>query len=317
MITLGTTVTYVMMITFRWKTCALIIAVYCFVCFGLSYTIPETAYWYTMKDRHQEAAATLRWFDAAANDDNNSDNERKLNEIKQSSSATAHPSLSVKWRTFRQQPGMISRFFVMLILLNLLQWTGYQVIQNYAVDFFGSLRSGYAPEAVSVVFGLLCFSCDVILICIVGKFKRKSLIIWSGLGMIVCMTITLGLQALTTTAVGSSSGKQTESSVNGICRKISLFTTLAYAAFSHLGFNEVIFIVIPELFPTVIRATVFATLCIVYYASMVAIFYLYPIIMSHFGFIYMSAIFELCTILSIVLTAFYIPETQNISLHQI
>lgn len=305
--TLGIAFTYVLMLAFHWRVTAFIIAGYSLLLFLSMYTIPETAYWYVMNGRRQEAARTLKWF---ANDNNDNDKIEEQLKILEETGRTERGAGS-KWKMFRQ-PAIISRFFVLMLFINLLHWTGYLVVPNYALNFFRSMRSDFDDSVSSIIFGFLCFFCDIILILTVNKFKRRSFIIWCGTAMVACMTITIGLQALGGSHHPNSLWPLSDEL---FCRRASVFTVFAYFIFSHFGFNEMIWIIIPELFPTVIRATAFSMFCFMFFVSMLYTFYIFPILLSYFGFIFIGTIFNVCTVAIVLITVFFIPETRNISLY--
>lgn len=305
LITFGTALTYVLMVIFHWKWTAFIVAAYSLITFGAMFTIPETAYWYVMKGRRNEAADTLKWFAGTAAGDkaSNAIVDEHLKAIEDADREES--SIAAKWRTFRQ-PAMISRFVLLVMLTNLLQWTGNLAIPNYAVDFFGSLKSGYNGDVVAIVFGFSCFICDLVLIAVVNKFNRKSLIAVTGIGMTIFMALTIALQLIAAGSVEESS----------IYRKLSVVSVLTYTAISHLGFNELLWVIIPELFPTIIRGTAYATLCFIYFSSMLITFYAYPLIMAHFGFVFLGTVFAICSVGVVLITVFFVPETRNIPLHK-
>lgn len=190
---------------------------------------------------------------------------------------------------------------------NLLQLTGYLAIPNCALTLFHRLRSGFDENELTIVYGFMCFFCDLILVGIVNKFRRKSLIVWSGSGMVVCMVAVLSLQVL-----GTSSSLQVVEEC--LYRKASLVALFSYLALSHLGFNEMIWIIIPELFPTIVRGTAYSIIGFVFFVVTVITFFVFPILLAYFHFLIIGTVFAISATGVILITVFFIPETRNIAL---
>lgn len=310
LMSLGTALTYLLMDTFHWRVASFIFAGYSLATLCALCTIPESAYWYRMKGRTEEANRVSKWFEYDYDDD---DDKMKTDitddgKLKMTEEITVGGRRqTTNWRILfgRQQPVVRNRFLALASIACLSEFTGLHLMQNYAMQFFDSLRSELDVNTLTVTFGFLCFFCDLLFIALVNKFRRKSLLIFSCSSMLLCVTIAVSLQILAGWPPLSGILKA------DFCGKLSVLAMFGYSAFARVGIYELVWIIIPEMFPAVLRSIVLPSVTLGFYLSMTIAFNFYPILMMfRYGFILVATIFTCCLIAIIAIILFFIPETR-------
>lgn len=303
LINIGTEFAYVITYAFGWKLAAIVTAAYSAATLLLLCTIPESPYWYAMHGQLINAEQSVKWFEP-------SDGGKAATLLAGiENSIKTKPTVRNKLRVMRNAT-VLKRLGVVTVLVVILQFTGYQTLNSYSVQFFESLHSPWNSELLGIVYGLIVFLCNIVLTILVGRVKRRYMVITANTGMAVTAFVVLICRQLYATD-DADHGRTTTTTYS--ISSISTVGVFVYCIFLYTGSGTALWITVSELFPTVLRGTLYALYDILVISLSVAVTYLLPyLIYYHVNTLLITAIIS-CGCIGIVAT-FFLPETSNLNI---
>lgn len=291
----GTLFVYVLGYFFTWETTALILCGYSLLIFGLTCYLPESPIWYMVKLNKTKAVQALLW----CRNDKPDVVEKEIAEIED-----RLRKIEAKPRYFEnfKDPAVWKPFLIIVIFSIFQQQVGYNIITYYAVDFFSSFETKYDGNILSIVFAAISTVGSLLLMTVVHKFNRKTLLSASGLGMSIAMVI--GAVCL---MVDTS-------------RRLSILPVLCvfvYILFCMIGMIDIPWMMIGEMFPSRVRGTMSANVTVVIFIITFFNVKLYPLLNYAIGVSGIFWYFAFFSLLTVIFAKIFFPETRNKSLFDI
>ncbi len=288
----GTLFVYVLGYLFVWRTVALILFAYCLALFAALFAIPESPIWYMLKFDKLKATKALQWFrrNAQAVEEEIDDVEERIRQIAPTRSYLHH---------FRD-PAVWKPFLILVVFSIFQQQVGYNIITYYAVDFFQSFESDYDSNVLSIVFAALSTVGSLMLMTVVHKFKRKTLLTASGVGMAVSMAI--GGIFL---------------SISNVSQSLPVLCVFTYILFCMLGMIDIPWMIVGEMFPTKVRGSMCANVTVVIFVVTFFNVKTYPWLNHWLGVSGLFWYFAVFSFITVVFAKVFFPETKDKSLFEI
>ncbi|MCL2306415.1 MAG: sugar porter family MFS transporter [Planctomycetaceae bacterium] len=198
------------------------------------------------------------------------------------------------------QPGMLLILMTGCVLAVLQQWSGINVIFNYAEEIFGA--AGYDVKSIlfTIVFtGTVNFLATIVAILTVDRFGRRKLM------LLGCAGIALG-HFLTATAC-----------VFGFKGMIVVAPVLLALIFYALSLAPVTWVLIAEIFPNKIRSEAVAISTAALWIACFILTYTFPSLTALLGMAGTFALYAVICLAGFVFVAYRVPETKGKTLEQI
>lgn len=288
----GTLVVYVLGYLFFWRTVALILFAYCLVVFGLMSFIPESYIWYMMRWDKLHATRALHWL--------RRDPDQVELEIAEVEDRIRRIEVASNYFENFKDPAVWKPFLILVVFSVFQQQVGYNIITYYAVDFFSSFESEFDGNLLSIVFAGLSTISSLLLLTVVHKFKRKTLLAGSGIGMTISMAV--GAICLP---------------IDSISRDVPILCVFIYIMFCMLGMIDIPWMVVGEMFPTRVRGSMCANVTVVIFIVTFFNVKLYPVLNHWLGVSGLFWYFAIFSFLTVVFSQLFFPETKDKSLFEI
>ncbi|MCG8396144.1 sugar porter family MFS transporter [Bacillus atrophaeus] len=256
--------------------------------------MPESPRWLVKRGREDEAKKIME-----ITHDHQEDIEMELAEMKQGESEKKETTLGLlkaKWIRPMLLIGVGLAIFQ--------QAVGINTVIYYAPTIFtkaglGTSASVLGTMGIGVLNVIMCITAMIL----IDRIGRKKLLIWGSIG------ITLSLAALS--AVLLSLGLSTSTAW------LTVVFLGVYIVFYQATWGPVVWVLMPELFPSKARgaATGFTTL--VLSATNLIVSLVFPLMLSAMGIAWVFAIFSVICLLSFFFALYMVPETKGKSLEEI
>lgn len=268
---------------------------------GLALTIllPESPAWLQLKNEEQKAADTLCALRCATRDQV----ESELREIEKYTSTLKHEIFSVE--SVKMCVRVRKLFFVVTSMFILFQSTGYPVMMAFTVTILNEMRLPFDSSQVTVFYSLSLLAGSFCTPYFIHRFRRKTILAISGLGMGFCML---------TMAVYEELYYDSEE------KPFVWIVPVAFCAYSFacvIGVLPLGFMMGGELFPLEVRGIlngVYGSIGYVYWAVM---FKVYPYYLQEFGVKVTLWTFAGVCLVTVVYGMLVLPETKGKSLGQV
>lgn len=275
------------------KTVSLILSIFALVLFVGVFYIPETPYWYMLKNRRENAIKAVTWLREMDKElvevevrliEQNLDNNEK-------SPSFLQTIFTLKWWKY---------FLFFSIYLTLIEFTGFDIIFTYPIQIFSELnRTGIENKKIVIAFAFVLLIGSVISIFIIEKFKRKQMMIYYSIMNAIFLLVVIYSETYVRSYYSSI---------------ISLIFIFIFGATDSIVAYNLPWTMVSENLPTELRATVFAALCAETYIVYFFMVKLFPIIMISIPLSYFFLFFLIFSLLCAIFVAFFIKETQGIIL---
>lgn len=285
-----------------WRLAALINCVHTLVVAGLLTTVPETKYWYTMKKRPNDAAKSLKWF----TDCDQNTVERRLLALQKNITVNLFSGERVR-KLF--QLIYLKRMILMFALLCVQSWTGYTSISANVVDYFDSMKTGYSGRSLGLIKGYADLAATFLFVFLANKFNRKSILIGCSLAMATVMFVVVTYDYFLRANVRDDYYVPMS--------WIPIGCVLLYCVGFNLGVNNLLWIIVCELFPTDIRNLCQGACLIVFSFCQISTVFTLPILLTVLGFDGLNVIYAISCLTLALLTAIFLPETKPVHLYQV
>ncbi|XKL61405.1 hypothetical protein PGB90_008462 [Kerria lacca] len=295
---LGIMVAYVATCYLKWNIAALIFCIFSALSLFLLYWIPESPFWLIKKNRINEALKCFKKF-RCDNKEEETNHEFKILMLSIESEENTRNGLAAVIEN-------IKPLCILVIFHVLLQGTGYTILLTYQSSFLKKFTINLNIEVVGIGYSILSFVASFITPFSVNYWRRKEVVVLSGVGMSVSL-ITLVFCNLF--------------AENGLFNEILLyvipFFLYLYVSSSTIGVLTLSQAMIGELYPTDVRGVMCGiTEAIGTILSGFSV-KVYPLIKDFLNQTDILFFFTFFGILTILFGKFILPETYGKSLSEI
>lgn len=258
--TLGLLTTQILGSMLNWKNLAIVCA-----CLNIPFTImilfiPESPVYLVSKKKIEQAESVLVLLRGST-----WDVKKELAEL--TKSLTGQIKYRVTMSDFFTK-SVIKPFSVALGLMFFFQLSGISCILNYTPEIFRSASSSVDPYYATIYLGCALLISNGITLYIVGRVKRKIMMLTSAFGVSVTLAImglcyhlnalkgakeTILLQKAANETMESQENNE-EQVDNSILGWVPLFDLMAYIFFFNLGYGAMIWMTVAEILPTRTRS---------------------------------------------------------------
>ncbi|CAH1188711.1 unnamed protein product [Phyllotreta striolata] len=257
----------------------------------------ESPYFYLMKNEVELAKKSLRAFRG-----DGCDIDGEIDDMKVQIKAQNEGSIIdiVKTR------GFLKAFTISIVLVTSQQFTGINAILMYSQPILDLTNSGLSPEIGSMIIGAIQLLSGGITPLIIGKFGRKSIMLASGLGMILSESI-LGIYC-----IFQRSGADVDS-----INFLPLLTLAMFMLSYNFGFGPLCWMIPSEILPTRVKILATSFIVSVYFVVGFFIAQFFNPIVDAVGIGAVFVFFAVCCAVTCVFIKFYVIETVGKSLEEI
>ncbi|KAI5706011.1 hypothetical protein M8J76_003056 [Diaphorina citri] len=307
---LGMVIVYALGAVLHWRTVAWLSLAYILIPLVASFLwTPESPVWLLNKGRANQALKSLKYLARNYKEDGKAEkllrDLEKEQELKKMNSTKENQSLSARLIKMVTMATGIKPLLVITVLFALQQLAGIYITIFYAVQFLEDMGSRMNVYLATVLVGVVRMVFGLLTSQLLRTYGRRSLTMFSGLGMAVCMT---------------TSGYYTQLIMTGQIEKslIPVFCILFYVAISVIGMLSIPWTMTAEIFPLEIRGIAQGlTFCLAHILMFFALQY-YPWFKDSVGGSAMVQwFFALISVISIVYVYIFLPETHGRTLLEI
>ena len=238
--------------------------------FQLLMLIPkESPRWLVMKNHKYAARKSLLWFFQCE------ESVKTIIASIEMSLATKKLSLCERVKAFKERSVYLP-FLLSISIIIFHQFTGNNVIINYAASIFQTAEVSHARETAIYAIGILQIVGTIISSFVVDKVGRKKLLLFGSIGIAVsnvalgthlfitetsqCSNSSANLSNNTTTffvdEVSNSTAVYTESRCYpGLLSILAISSVMGYGLFYSIGWRALPFVMMGEMFPNSLRST--------------------------------------------------------------
>lgn len=289
---LGMVIVYATGAMLHWRTVAWLSLAYVLIPLTASFLwTPESPAWLLNKGKTSVALKSLKYLSRNFKEEGKAEKLLRDLEKEQEMKKSVHQDerLSARLLKLVTSPTAIKPLIVITILFALQQLAGIYITIFYAVNFLGDVGSSFNVYTATVCVGLVRMLVGLLTSQLLRQFGRRSLSIFSCLGMAVCMTISGYYTQLLMTG-----GIQEKSIIPVIC-------ILFYVAISVIGMLSIPWTMSAEIYPLEIRGVAQGVTFSLAHILMFLALQLYPSFKELVGPAMVQWFFALISILSLSL----------------
>ncbi|KAI9163591.1 Lactose permease [Paramyrothecium foliicola] len=266
--------------------------------------VPESPRWLVAHNRHQEAAAILIKY----HDPTTVDSPLVTREMAEIVQSIQHEQAAetTGWSALLSTPGNRKRTFIAVCTGAMAQWNGISVVSYYltlVLDTVG-ITDSFDQTLINGLLQIFNFGAALGAAFLVDKLGRRTLFLWSGVGMLVSYVVWTACSA-----VNSDTGSKPAGIVVVVC----LFT---YYFHYDIAWTPLLFGYPTEIFPYSLRSKGIALELFAIYGSLIIAAFVNPIGLENIGWKY-YIVFCVLLLVFFIITYFYFPETKGHSLEEI
>ncbi|KAF1849075.1 general substrate transporter [Cucurbitaria berberidis CBS 394.84] len=268
------------------------------------WALPESPRWLVAKERNAEAREILARYHSGGDEDSPLVT-REMSEIvlaiRQEVAAK-----SVKWSALVATPGNRRRLFIAMCLGSFAQWNGIGVVSYYLTLVLNSIgiTDPFYQTLINGLLQIFNFAAAVSAALLVDRLGRRTLFIWSGIGMLVSYIIWTACSA-----VNAEQNNKTAGYVVVVC---------LFAFFFHydIAYTPLLMSYPTEIFPYSLRSKGMSCELLSIYVSLVIQAFVNPIGMENLQWKY-YIVFCCLLVVFLIVTYMFFPETRGRSLEEI
>ncbi|CAK7215472.1 hypothetical protein SBRCBS47491_002493 [Sporothrix bragantina] len=294
--------------SWSWRLPSLLQAGYPLVQLVFFWWVPESPRWLVAKDRHHEAAQILQRYHAGITDPSAELSPlvaAELSEITQAieMQKEAHQT---SWSALVATPGNRKRTIIAVAVGAFAQWNGVSVVSyflNLVLNSVG-VTSSKTQTLINGLLQLFNFGAAISAAFLVDRLGRRTLFLWSSIGMLVSYVIWTACSA-----VNVENGNKAAGIVVIVC---------VFVVFFHydIAWTPLLLGYPTEIFPYHLRSKGLAVEMISVYACLVIAAFCNPIGLDNLGWKYYIVFCALLVCITLTVY-FYFPETKGYSLEEI
>lgn len=290
--------------SYAWRIPTILQGAYPVVQLTFIYFLPESPRWLVMKGKYDKARDILVEHHAGG-DVNSKLVEVEMNEISAALEIEKLASQS-KWSDLIATPGNRKRTYIAVTLGVFAQWNGIAVVSYYLTLILNSIgiTSSTLQTLINGILQIFNLCAAVLGALLVDYLGRRTLLITSGVGMLISFIVWTAL---------SANFQQTGSSASG--KAVVAFIFIFYG-FYDSAMTSLLLAYPTEISPTLIRSKVVSVELFSIYSALVIAGFCNPIALENIGWKYYIVF---CIIIAIGTVNMYLvyPETRGYSLEEI
>ncbi|GAB6020576.1 Facilitated trehalose transporter Tret1 [Chamberlinius hualienensis] len=264
------------------------------------YVVPESPRWLLLKGYKEAAIDSLRWY--RGHEDVQQEYDEIESNIKESSSEP-----DVAWKEMLKREHYRPLLLMMCVFF-INRWSGVVVLDSYSVTIFESSGINLDPYVATMIIGVIELVGEIIMYPVIGLVGRKKLLIVSGIGICISLTIL---------ATSYKLSSDYTLFAQTYCSWLPITALSVYFISCDIGWFSIPFVLLGEILPLRIRG--FAGGIIISFTSVLTglttlLFGIFVKIIGEFG---AFLIFGSCAFLGVFFVIFFLPETKDKSLEEI
>lgn len=276
-VTAGIVCSNVLQYFFSWKLCSFVIATLsCLVLLQIHY-IPETKYWYMMKNRRREAIVTFLWFEKNGT---LADAHEELNKIELNTLSVQNVSL---WEIFLDT-SIIKPLIIYSIIVAARISTGYLIFVHYSSYFFEPFEGKYDVAELIVFMSIFNFAFTVLFPTVISIYRQKTIFCVSSFMMMGSISVLILYKMVVS-----------EDANNSIW--IPFTCLLVYTTTNVAFFNPIVSLMLSEIMPKSWRMCVFMVQYSTEYKFSLMLVLGFPYIVAYLGIESLFWLFLLSTVI--------------------
>ncbi|KAI0521279.1 hexose transporter [Xylaria bambusicola] len=292
--------------TWAWRIPSILQAGFPIIQLIFFYWVPESPRWLVSKDRTVEATEILSRYHAPDQGPGESPLVRyQLEQIVQTLRQEKIAS-SAGWSALISTPGNRKRTLIAFLVGFMAQWNGVAVVSYYLTLVLRTIgiTSTYTQTLINGLLQVFNFASALGAAFLVDRLGRRTLFLWSGVGMLVSYIILTACSA-----VVSISGNQSA----GIVVVVTLFTFFFHY---DIAYTPLLFGYPTEVLPFNIRGKGLTVELFGIYGSLTLVSFVNPIGLENIGWKY-YLVFSVLLVIFLGITYFLFPETKGHTLEEI
>ncbi|KAK7403738.1 hypothetical protein QQX98_010477 [Neonectria punicea] len=290
--------------TVSWRVPSALQALFPLVQLVFYWQLPESPRWLVAQDRTHEAAAVLTKY----HDPETENSPLVRHELSEITETIQHEKAakSTGWSALVSTPGNRKRTLIAVCTGAFAQWNGIGVVSYYltlVLDTVG-ITDTFDQTLINGLLQIFNFGAALSAAFLVDRLGRRTLFLWSGLGMLVSYVLWT-----VCSAVNSETGNKPAGIVVVVC---------LFAFFFHydIAWTPLLFGYPTEIFPYSLRSKGIALELFAIYGSLIIAAFANPIGLDRIGWKY-YIVFCVLLVVFLVVTYFLFPETKGHSLEEI
>lgn len=260
--------------------------------------------WLVAKERNAEAREILARYHSGG-DENSPLVTREMSEII-SAIQQEVAAKSVKWSALVATPGNRKRLFIAVCLGAFAQWNGIGVVSYYLTLVLNSIgiTDPFYQTLINGLLQIFNFAAAVSAALLVDRLGRRTLFIWSGIGMLLSYIIWTACSA-----VNNEQNNKAAGYVVVVCLFVFYFHY-------DIAYTPLLMSYPTEIFPYSLRSKGISCELLSIYGSLVIQAFVNPVGMEQLGWKY-YIVFCCLLVIFLAVTYFFFPETKGRSLEEI
>ncbi|KAL1123359.1 hypothetical protein AAG570_002444 [Ranatra chinensis] len=294
-VSLGVLIVYYLGYALDWHACAVACALVALLSFSVIHLLPETPAWLASKRRTSQARDVLVKLRGTREEA-----EREMTQVLQSVGSGENLDFR-KYALQCLEPTVWKPFLILVVFFLCQEGSGIYILLYYATNIFQEIGSEMNSSLESIMMGLVRLIMSAVGSICIQHFNRKTLAMASGFGMGLTMACSGTYEYL----YGDMPEKERPFPY------LPLVCMLLNVCASMIGMLQLPWLMIGELFPLSVRGVMSGTVSSLAYLFIFATVKVYPNIISCLRLYGMMWLFAGVSLLVVVFTKFFLPETQG------
>ncbi|RAK88553.1 general substrate transporter [Aspergillus costaricaensis CBS 115574] len=294
--------------SWSWRVPSILQAGYPLVQLAFLYWVPESPRWLVAQNKIEEATDILKRYHAGQEEPDEEPSPLVAMEVAEITIAIElEKSIEgSRWSALMATPGNRKRIIIAICVGTFAQWNGIAVVSYFLTLVLNSvgITSSYTQTSINGFLQLFNFAAAFMAAFLVDRLGRRTLFLWSGIGMLISFIVWTICSAL-----NSETGSKPAGYVVIVCVFVVYFHyDIAWTPLL-LGYPT-------EIFPYSLRSKGLAVEMMSVYGSLIIASFCNPIGMENLGWKYYIVF---CVFLMGILATvyFYFPETKGHTLEEI